>query len=241
MLGQARFFFPPQSALISRLDPLEPKLTARCELSLIVDIGAQPAPRLSEILAGLLAAAPIASVTFKYPDAGAASPSSIKQLVEITQRASTAALIADDPALARIVKADGVHVSWSKNPAATYRAARDDLGARLIVGVDAGRSRDDAMTLGEAGCDYVAFGIPSHVADRETAEARQIELIEWWSEIFEVPCVAFDVDDAGQAARLADAGADFLAIALDVEAAESDPAAWLAPFAQAAADAGKVT
>ncbi len=72
--------------------------------------------------------------------------------------------------------------------------AREILGGRFIVGADAGRSRDDAMTLGEAGADYVGFGIPAHVEDRETARERRLDLVAWWSEIFEVPCVAFDVE-----------------------------------------------
>ena len=75
-----------------------------------------------------------------------------------------------------------------------------------MIGADAGRSRDDAMALGEAGADYIAFGIPAHVEDRTTAEERQCDLINWWSEIFEIPCVAFDVATAGQASALASNG-----------------------------------
>jgi thiamine-phosphate pyrophosphorylase len=95
---------------------------------------------------------------------------------------------------------------------ARYGEARDILGGRFIVGADAGRSRHDAMTLGEAGADYVGFGIPAHVEDRESARSRRLELVGWWSEIFEVPCVAFDVETAEEAARLAAAGADFVAL-----------------------------
>jgi thiamine-phosphate pyrophosphorylase len=36
-------------------------------------------------------------------------------------------------------------------------------------------------------------------------------LVAWWSEIFVVPCVAFDIDDADAARRLAASGADFIA------------------------------
>jgi thiamine-phosphate pyrophosphorylase len=36
-------------------------------------------------------------------------------------------------------------------------------------------------------------------------------LIAWWSEIFVVPCVAWNVDSADDAARLAVLGADFIA------------------------------
>jgi thiamine-phosphate pyrophosphorylase len=33
----------------------------------------------------------------------------------------------------------------------------------------------------------------------------------WWSEIFVVPCVAWNIDNAEQAAKLASLGADFVA------------------------------
>jgi len=101
---------------------------------------------------------------------------------------------------------------WSQDNLA--QEAREILGGRFIVGVDVGRSRHDAMEIGETGVDYIAFGIPPHVQDRQTAIERRHELCQWWSEIFEVPCVAFDVDDLDQAAELAAAGADFIAIRL---------------------------
>jgi thiamine-phosphate pyrophosphorylase len=80
--------------------------------------------------------------------------------------------------------------------------------------VDAGRSRHEAMVAGEGGADYVAFGIPANVEDREKAHRRRCELTAWWSEIFEVPVVAFDVATAEEAGQLASAGADFIALTL---------------------------
>jgi thiamine-phosphate pyrophosphorylase len=94
--------------------------------------------------------------------------------------------------------------------------ARKIVGGSRIVGADAGISRDDAMTLGEAGADYIAFGAPSHLKDRAKGRARRQEMIAWWSELFEVPCVAFDVETASEAAELARVGADFVAVALTV-------------------------
>jgi thiamine-phosphate pyrophosphorylase len=44
-------------------------------------------------------------------------------------------------------------------------------------------------------------------------------MIAWWAPLFEVPCVAFDVETGEEAARLAAAGADFLAVALPAEVA----------------------
>ena len=46
------------------------------------------------------------------------------------------------------------------------------------------------------------------------ARARRADLIAWWAEIFEVPCVAFDVESAEAAEALARAGADFVAVLL---------------------------
>ena len=48
-------------------------------------------------------------------------------------------------------------------------SARSILGPGGIVGVDPGISRHDAMTLAEAGADYIAFGAPIHLKDRDKA------------------------------------------------------------------------
>jgi len=61
-----------------------------------------------------------------------------------------------------------------------------------------------AMTLAEMGADYIAFG--GAPLDSE----QRAELVAWWSEIFQIPCVALDVEDAEEAARLAKLGADFV-------------------------------
>jgi len=52
----------------------------------------------------------------------------------------------------------------------------------------------------------------------DKARARRDELIAWWAEIFEAPCVAFDVETPEEAEALSRAGADFIAIRLPVGA-----------------------
>jgi thiamine-phosphate pyrophosphorylase len=73
------------------------------------------------------------------------------------------------------------------------------------------------MIMAELGVDYVAFG-PAKA--NEAARDRRAELIAWWTEIFEVPCVAWDVETAEEAERLAGLGADFIALSTAIWQAE---------------------
>ncbi len=165
-------------------------------------------------ISAVLEAADVAALLIAPSPGKPLVASAARPLVELAQARGVAALIKADAGLARTLRADGVHLPWSKEIAARYGEAREVLGGRYIVGADAGRFRDEAMMLGEAGADYVAFGIPPHVDDRDTARARRLDLVDWWSEIFEVPVVAFDVDTIEDAALLAGAGADFIALAM---------------------------
>lgn len=165
-----------------------------------------------QALAAVLAAADVAALLIAPGADSQLTAASARPLVELAQPRGIAALIQNDAGLARALRADGVHLTWSRDIVARYGEARDVLGTRYIVGADAGRYRHDAMTLGEAGADYIGFGIPPHVEDRVSAAERRLELIAWWSEIFELPCVAFDVDTVEEAGALATAGADFVAV-----------------------------
>ena len=186
-------------------------------------------------VAGLLDAAGAATMLITPGAEGAAlTAAAARPLVELAQSKDVAALIEGDAQLARTLRADGVHLPWSNDVVAKFSEAREILGTRYIVGVDVGRSRHDAMTLAEEGADYIAFGIPPHVEDRDTAKARRLELIAWWGEIFEIPCVAFDVDNGADAVALAAAGADFIALRSDVELNASDAKALARDLAEAA-------
>lgn len=185
-------------------------------------------------LAALIEAAAPATLLLRAPAGAALTAAAAHPLVELAQSRDVAALIEGEAALARTLRADGVHLPFGDDLAGRFSEAREVLGTRYIVGVDVGRSRHDAMSLAEAEADYIAFGIPPHVEDRAKAAERRLELVGWWSEIFEVPCVAFDVEMAADAEVLAAAGADFVAMEVD---AATDPAA-LAATAQRIAAAG---
>lgn len=122
------------------------------------------------------------------------------------------AFIANDSvALAKRLGADGVHLGQEDG---SPKDARAELGREAQIGVTCHASRHLAMEAGEAGADYVAFGAfyPSSTKDKGDAERPTPELIEWWSQLFEIPCVAIGGITPDNCAPLIEAGADFLAV-----------------------------
>jgi len=84
--------------------------------------------------------------------------------------------------------ADGAHVGGA-DPA-LVRELRERLKAERALGVGGIRTKDDAMTLGEAGVDYLLFGEPRRDGSLPSLDSVA-ERAAWWAEIFETPCVAF--------------------------------------------------
>jgi len=150
----------------------------------------------------------------------------------MAQKNGIAALVVSNVARSAASGSDGIHVPWSADIVRAFKTVRQAM-PHAIVGADAGRSRHEAMELGEAGADYVAFGIPPHVEDREKAMERQRDLIAWWAELFEIPCVAFDVPDADAAHALVLAGADFVTVSVGSTASAQDAAARVRTFSEA--------
>jgi thiamine-phosphate pyrophosphorylase len=189
---------------------------------------------MRSVLTAALDAAPIASLLIGTQSGTALDPASTRPLVALAQERGVAVLLPADASLAAKVSADGIHVPWSADIVRQFKTVRGAAG-EMIVGADAGRTRHDAMELGESGADYVAFGIPAHVEDRQRAAERQRDLISWWSEVFEIPCVALDVATVEQAGQLAKAGADFVGVAINGDEPAAEAAAKVRAYSQAIA------
>lgn len=185
----------------------------RTELYVVAGAAEGAAARLAAALDG----ARISTVLLTGSNASVLEP-----LVKLAQGRGVAALVDDDVGLAKETGADGVHLRWSADIARRCADTRAKLGRDAIIGGEAGTSRHDAMELGEAGADYVAFTAGAGQPEAGDVHDRRAELVAWWSELFEVACVAFDVNSIAKAEELSDMGADFIAVRLpddiDVEA-----------------------
>jgi thiamine-phosphate pyrophosphorylase len=188
---------------------------------LYLTLPATPSPVIERSLAEIIEAADVACVLL-CQDAAEADPALDLRLRELTLAHDVALLVENDAARAKRIGADGVHLPAD---AALYGQTREHLGQRAIVGVGCKESRHGAMLLAELGADYVAFGPTAAASNREIEE--RAGLIAWWSEIFVVPCVAWNVETPEEAANLARLGADFVAPALSIWQAE-DAAARIA-------------
>ncbi|MBH5322479.1 thiamine phosphate synthase [Aurantiacibacter sediminis] len=130
-------------------------------------------------------------------------------LQEICAAHDVGFIVNDDLALARRLKADGVHLGQSDGDP---KEAREELGREMQIGVTCHASRHLAMEAGEAGADYVAFGA-FYPSETKASEHRpEPEIIEWWSGLFEIPCVAIGGITPENCKPLVEAGADFLAV-----------------------------
>ncbi|WP_377809751.1 thiamine phosphate synthase [Azospirillum sp. A29] len=180
-----------------------------CRLYLVTPPALEPAA-FAPILAEALDAGDVACVQLRLKDC---SEDDIRRACDvlrpIAQERDVAFILNDHPRLAREAGCDGVHVGQTDTP---YRDARKIMGNDAIVGVTCHDSRHLAMLAGEEGADYVAFGAFFPTATKTAEYKAEPELLSWWSELMEVPCVAIGGITAENCAPLVAAGADFLAV-----------------------------
>ncbi len=152
----------------------------------------------------------------------------------IAQSRGVALILNDRPDLAVAAGCDGAHVGADD---AAPALARKMLGAKLQLGVSCYDSRDLALTAGEAGADYVAFGAFFPSGTKDTGRRAGLDLLNWWSEIMELPVVAIGGVTAENCGPIVRAGANFLAVTAAVWSHPEGPAAGVRVMNAAIADA----
>jgi thiamine-phosphate pyrophosphorylase len=145
----------------------------------------------------------------------------------IAQERGVAFIVNDRPDIAVATGCDGVHVGQSDAP---YREARRIVGAKAIVGVTCHDSRHFAMVAAEDGADYVAFGAFFPTTTKPSHFRPEPDLLAWWSELMEVPCVAIGGITPENCGPLVQAGADFVAVVTAVWNHPDGPGAGVRAF-----------
>jgi thiamine-phosphate pyrophosphorylase len=182
--------------------------------------GKRPAPRLylitpaieddaafAGVLGRALEAADVAAVLLRLKPAGERDLiNRIKTLAAVVQNKDTALVLDGQAEIAARAGADGAHLTGIE----AFMAAVDGIKPARIAGCGGLKSRDEAMSAGERGADYVMFGEPEANGHRPSFEAI-VERIEWWAELFTIPCVGFAATSE-EARLLVAAGADFIAV-----------------------------
>ncbi|MDE0780761.1 MAG: thiamine phosphate synthase [Alphaproteobacteria bacterium] len=150
-----------------------------------------------------------------------------EMLLPITQKHDAAFILNDRPDLAAELGCDGVHIGQDD---ASYDEARRMLGTRAIVGVTCHDSKHLAMAAAEAGADYVAFGAFFPTSTKNAKFSPRPDLLKWWSDIMEAPCVAIGGITPENCKPLVSAGADFLAVSAGVWFHPEGPGAAISAF-----------
>ncbi len=184
----------------------------RCQLYLIspLEVGGDFPARLDRALSAPEGKSPITAFQFRVKGVGQHEAAELaRPLQEICAAHDVAFIVNDDVALARRLGADGVHLGQQD---AGVRDAREELGREAQIGVTCHGSRHLAMEAGEQGADYVAFGAFYPSSTKDTEHLADIEVIEFWSELFEIPSVAIGGITPENCQPIIDAGVDFIAV-----------------------------
>jgi thiamine-phosphate pyrophosphorylase len=192
-----------------------------CRLYLVTPLVLEPRT-FADILAQALDAGDVAAVQLRLKDV---DDDTLKRAIDVlrpvAQSRDVAFLLNDRADLAVKTGCDGAHLGQEDGD---HAAARKLLGDRML-GISCHGSRHLAMQAGEVGADYVAFGAFFPTSTKITEHTAEPDVLEWWTEMFELPSVAIGGITAANCAPLVHAGADFLAVVSAIWSHPQGPAA----------------
>jgi thiamine-phosphate pyrophosphorylase len=179
-----------------------------CQLYLIspLEVGGDFPARLE----AALSAGPVAAFQFRVKELDQHDAAALAEpLQAICAEHDVAFIVNDSVALAKRLKADGVHLGQGDGDVGE---ARELLGREAQIGVTCHNSRHLAMEAAEAGADYVAFGAFYPTTTKAVEHVAELDTLQKWSFVTEVPCVAIGGITPENAKPLIDSGADFIAV-----------------------------
>jgi thiamine-phosphate pyrophosphorylase len=147
-----------------------------------------------------------------------------EEIAPDAQTRGVAVIIAGDTRVAGRIGADGIHLDAAPMDVAEMVKRHD---GKMIVGAYGGKTRDEALDIGEAQPDYMFFG-RFGFDDKPEAHPRNLALAQWWAEMIEIPCIVQAGSDISSVEAAAATGAEFVGLSSAVFAAGVDPRAAVA-------------
>jgi len=132
-----------------------------------------------------------------------------RSITHIAHKHQTLVLMNDDPVIAKKIGADGAHIGQDDMD---YFSSRQLLGKDAIIGVTCHNSKELAFRAANEGADYVAFGAFYETQTKAAKTRADLEILKWWNENIEIPCVAIGGINLSNAQEIISAGADFIAL-----------------------------
>lgn len=177
-----------------------------------------------------LTAGPVAAFQFRVKDLSVEE--AVAQAVPLQALCAehdVAFVVNDDVELALRLNADGVHLGQGDMP---LPEARKLVGDQMQIGITCHDSRHLAMEAGEAGANYVAFGAFFPTQTKETTHRPDLDILEWWSTMMEIPCVAIGGITSENCEKVIESGADFIAVSGAVWNHPDGPASAVTKFSK---------
>ncbi|WP_371398354.1 thiamine phosphate synthase [Fretibacter rubidus] len=201
--------------------------TIPCQIYLITPPSIPDMDVFLKHLEAAITAAPVAclQIRLKTPNGDVMDSSDVVQaaraIVPLCHSHGVDVIINDDPTIVDDCGADGVHIGQNDMD---YFSARELLGGDAIIGVTCHNSKELAFKAAQAGADYVAFGAFFDTPTKTPKARAELEILEWWQEAVEIPCVAIGGITVANAASVIAAGADFIAVSSGIWAHPDGPA-----------------
>lgn len=152
------------------------------------------------------------AVWLQYRDKPVPRPELARRLLALCRRHGALFIVNDDPELAAVVGADGVHLGRD-DPG--VERARVLLGRERIIGVSCYNDLERAAALAGQGPDYLAFGGVYPSATKPDAVSCPLERITA-ARRFGLPLAAIGGITLERAPEVIAAGAHFVAVSSDV-------------------------
>lgn len=129
-------------------------------------------------------------------------------LRQMTRDAGALLFINDRPDIARLAKADGVHVGQDDLAAPDVRRI---AGPDMLVGLST-HTREQIDAAGAAGPDYIAVGPMFASSTKPQSHVAGVERLRYAARVVDVPLMAIGGLDAPRAPQVRDAGAAWVCI-----------------------------